>query len=71
MRTRPARRSSPSCARSQNYEGAGLFSPGVSFTGFGTPAMFPKKSCQDFAQLKNGKFVTAKKNVCGNLISYP
>ena len=55
----------------ENYEGNGLFTPGVSFTGFGTPAMFPKKSCQDMAQLKNGKFVTAKKNVCGNLISYP
>ena len=54
----------------QNYEGNGLFSPGLSFTGFGTAAMFPKKACQDFAQLKHGKYVTVKKNVCGKLISY-
>lgn len=54
----------------QNYDGGGLFSPGLSFTGFATPAMFPKKACQDFVQLKHGKYVTVKKNVCGKLISY-
>jgi len=53
-----------------NYDGNGLFSPPVNFTGFGTSAMLPQKACQDFVQLKNGKFVTVKKNVCGKLISY-
>jgi branched-chain amino acid transport system substrate-binding protein len=52
-----------------NYDGGGLFSPPVSFTGFGTVAMLPQKFCQDFAQLKNGKFVIVKKHVCGKLVS--
>ncbi len=54
------------------YKGHGLFpSPGLSFMGFGTSAMFPKRSCTDYVQLEDGEFKTVKKKVCGKLISYP
>jgi branched-chain amino acid transport system substrate-binding protein len=52
-----------------NYTGGGLFSPGISFTGFGTTAMFPAQGCNDFVQLQGDKFVTVGKNVCGKLVA--
>lgn len=52
------------------YTGGGLFSPPISFTGFGTPAMFSPQFCSDFVQLRGGKYVTTAKNVCGALIKY-
>ncbi len=53
-----------------DYQGHGYFAPdGLSFTGFGTQAMFPKQSCNDFVKLENGKYVTVAKNVCGNLVA--
>jgi len=68
----PTRESFISALRKvEGYDGNGLFDPpGVSFTGFGTAAMLPKRACQDFVQLKGGKFVTVKKHLCGNLVSY-
>ena len=52
------------------YTGNGLFSAPVSFTGFGTKAMFPEQTCGDFVQLTSGKFKTVKKNFCGKLFPY-
>jgi branched-chain amino acid transport system substrate-binding protein len=52
------------------YDGNGLYSPGtLSFTGFGTVAMFPPQTCSDYVQLKNGEYVTVAKNVCGKLVA--
>jgi branched-chain amino acid transport system substrate-binding protein len=52
-----------------SYDMHGFFSVPVSFTGFGTVDMFPEQACSDFVQLKDGKFVTAAKNVCGKLVT--
>jgi hypothetical protein len=51
-----------------SYDGYGAYNPPLHFTGFGTVAMLPTKGCSDYVQLKDGKFVTAKKNVCGKLV---
>jgi branched-chain amino acid transport system substrate-binding protein len=51
-----------------SYDGHGLFATPISFAGFGTKAMFPAETCSDYVQLKNGKFVTAAKNICGKLV---
>jgi branched-chain amino acid transport system substrate-binding protein len=55
-----------------NYMGdRGLFAPlGISFTGFPTSAMIPKKLCTDIVQLKSGKYVTVKKNYCGKQLAF-
>ena len=52
------------------YQGHGIFAPlGVSFTGFATPAMFAPQACSDYMELKGGKYVTAAKQVCGQLVA--
>jgi branched-chain amino acid transport system substrate-binding protein len=50
------------------YTAHGLSSSPLNFTGFGTVAMLPTQACGDYVQLKDGKFVTNKKNVCGKLV---
>ncbi len=53
-----------------SYQGHGLFSPlGLSFSGFGTPAMLPAQTCSDYAELEGGRFVIVAKNVCGKLVA--
>jgi len=53
-----------------NYDGHGLFAQGpLSFTGFGTVAMFSPQMCTDYVELKGGKFVTVAKNICGKLVA--
>jgi branched-chain amino acid transport system substrate-binding protein len=53
----------------ENYDGHGVLPGGISFTGFGTPAMFPPEACTDIVQMKDGKYVTAARNVCGKLVA--
>jgi branched-chain amino acid transport system substrate-binding protein len=54
------------------YSAGGLLPFGISFTGFGTPAMFPPTTCSYFVQLKDGKWVPFRGNgeVCGTRISF-
>jgi branched-chain amino acid transport system substrate-binding protein len=55
-----------------NYSVGGLLPYGISFTGFGTPAMFPPTACDYFVQLKGDKWVPFHGNgeVCGTRISF-
>jgi branched-chain amino acid transport system substrate-binding protein len=67
----PTRASFISKMRAESgYTAHGVLPAGVSFTGFGTKAMFPAQACLDFVTMKSGKFVVSKKNVCGKLLSY-
>jgi branched-chain amino acid transport system substrate-binding protein len=55
-----------------DYSAGGLLPFEISFTGFGTPAMFPPTACSYFVQLKDGKWVPFRGNgeVCGTRISF-
>ena len=54
------------------YDVGGLLPYRISFTGFGTPAMFPTTACGYFVQLKGGTWVPFQGNgqVCGTRISF-
>ena len=72
--TNPTRKSFiQSLRKVTNYNAGGLLATPVSFTGFGTPAMFPTKECSYLIQLKGTKYVVGKSNgvVCGARISFP
>jgi branched-chain amino acid transport system substrate-binding protein len=55
-----------------NYSAGGLLPYGISFTGFGTPAMFPLTACDYFVQLQGDKWVPFQGNgeLCGTRISF-
>lgn len=55
-----------------SWDDNGLFPTPVSFTGFGTEAMFPQKTCGYFMQLSNGQWHAYNNGpVCGNLLTIP
>lgn len=55
-----------------NYNVGGLLPYGISFTGFGTPAMFPATACGYFVKLQGDAWVPFQGNgeVCGTRISF-
>lgn len=55
-----------------SWDDNGLFPTPVSFTGFGTEAMFPQKACLYFMQLLNGQWHAYNNGpVCGDLTTIP
>jgi branched-chain amino acid transport system substrate-binding protein len=54
------------------YTASGLLPYGISFTGFGTPAMFPPTACGYFVRLEGDTWVPFRGNgeVCGTRISF-
>jgi len=56
-----------------NWTDNGLFSDAPrTFSGFGTDAMFPTRSCQYFERLVNGQWQTYNNApICGDLITFP
>ena len=55
-----------------SWDDNGLFPTPVSFTGFGTEAMFPQRTCGYYMQLQNGQWHAYNNGpVCGDLLTIP
>ena len=56
-----------------SYDGEGILPSPVTFTGFGTPAMFPPTSCGPVFEITTEGYVpfNGGKPICGNLTSTP
>ena len=52
------------------YTGNGLFSAPISFTGFGTKAMFPEQACGDWVQTHQWEVQDSQEELCGKLFPY-